>query len=78
MVSNNQGLTLTGYALLLFANNVFCFRFLPRLAKSALEQSLEEAGIIKQHVTHSIDSIEKSVTCKFHNSYVVMSFFLLS
>ena len=44
-------------------------RFLPRLAKSALEQSLEEAGIIKPEPTsHSIDSIEKSITCKYNLS----------
>ena len=44
---------------------IFFFRFLPRLPKSALEQSLDEAGIVKvESAEHSIDAIEKSVTCK--------------
>ncbi|KAH3874339.1 hypothetical protein DPMN_037581 [Dreissena polymorpha] len=40
-------------------------RFLPRLAKTALEQSLEESGIfpVKPELK-SIDGIEKSITCK--------------
>ncbi|XP_023930017.1 von Willebrand factor A domain-containing protein 8 [Lingula anatina] len=39
-------------------------RFLPRLAKNALEQALEQFGIVPMETSHSVDSIERAVTCE--------------
>ncbi|KAL5014683.1 hypothetical protein ScPMuIL_008953, partial [Solemya velum] len=40
-------------------------RFLPRLAKSGLEQALEEAGIEKQrHTTLTIEDLDQSLSCE--------------
>ncbi|XP_041358414.1 von Willebrand factor A domain-containing protein 8-like [Gigantopelta aegis] len=39
-------------------------RFLPRLAQSALDQTLEEVGITVMKKTPSEDSLERSITCE--------------
>ncbi|XP_052760098.1 von Willebrand factor A domain-containing protein 8-like [Mya arenaria] len=46
-------------------------RFLPRLAKTALEQSLEDLSITPPaQPTQSIDNIEKSITCEVKDNKV--------
>ncbi|XP_064614845.1 von Willebrand factor A domain-containing protein 8-like [Liolophura sinensis] len=39
-------------------------RFLPRLARTALEQSLEEADILKPQQQVTMEAVERSVTCE--------------
>ncbi|KAL4221611.1 von Willebrand factor A domain-containing protein 8 [Mactra antiquata] len=44
-------------------------RFLPKLAKSALEQALDDSGIVPMSSSQpSIDGIEKSITCEVKNN----------
>ncbi|KAK7499225.1 hypothetical protein BaRGS_00009485, partial [Batillaria attramentaria] len=39
-------------------------RFLPRLARSALDQTLDEAGIVEAKQEHTLDSYDRAVTCE--------------
>ncbi|XP_005100871.1 von Willebrand factor A domain-containing protein 8 [Aplysia californica] len=45
-------------------------RFLPRLAQSALNQTLEEAAIIPTSVDHHLDDYQHSVTCSVQDGVV--------
>ena len=40
-------------------------RFLPRLARTALETELEQHGIVKPEVTKDVDSLDKRYSCMY-------------
>ena len=43
---------------------LYCARFLPRLARSALDQTLTGSGITAAKPDTGLDSYEKAVTCE--------------
>ena len=47
-------------------------RFLPRMAQSALNQTLEECQIILKEESHHLDEYQHSVTCKSISVFIYL------
>ena len=45
-------------------------RFLPRLARNALEEELEALGLEKPKGPASVDGMDRAVTCEFYISII--------